>query len=55
MPTIAAHYADDAQGVFDNIERQFQLSKESLVALTKVFLYEIGRGLANYNQPMAMM
>lgn len=55
MPTTSAHYFSDAQHVFDDIERQFQLGTESLVELTKAFLGEVGKGLANYNQPMAMM
>jgi hypothetical protein len=45
----------NTQGVVDQIERQFTLSPETLVDLTKAFLNEFELGLGSYGQAMAMM
>ncbi|KAJ7087206.1 hypothetical protein B0H15DRAFT_931230 [Mycena belliarum] len=57
MPSISAHFAKgpDAQHIFDDIHRQFQLSPETLVELTGAFLNEFQVGLKEYNHPMAMI
>ncbi|KAJ7688368.1 hypothetical protein B0H17DRAFT_938338 [Mycena rosella] len=57
MATTSAHFAKgpDAQRIFDDIHRQFQLSPETLVELTGAFLDEFKVGLGNYNHPMAMI
>ena len=55
VSTSALIVGDDVQRVFDGIERQFQLDTPALVALTRAFLDEVTRGLADYGQPMAMM
>ncbi|KAJ7499288.1 hypothetical protein FB451DRAFT_1428708 [Mycena latifolia] len=57
MPSISAHFAKgpDAQRIFDDIHRQFQLSPETLIELTGAFLDEFKVGLGSYNHPMAMI
>lgn len=55
MASTSALSNSETQRVFDEIHRQFHLSSESLVELTKAFLDEFRVGLQNYNQPMAMM
>ncbi|KAJ7162589.1 hypothetical protein C8R43DRAFT_990841 [Mycena crocata] len=57
MASISAHFAKgpDAQFIFDDIHRQFQLSPETLIELTGAFLDEFKTGLGKYNYPMAMI
>ena len=55
MASISSFYYKNPREVFDFIDDQFTLKPDSLVELTKTFLDEIKTGLANYNQPMAMM
>lgn len=55
MASISSFYYQNAQTVFDVIEDQFTLQPDPLVELTKAFINEFKIGLANYNQPMAMM
>lgn len=55
MTSISSFCYQNAQAVFDVIDNQFTLQPDSLVELTKAFLDEVKIGLANYNQPMAMM
>ena len=46
---------ENPQTVFDLLNRQFSLSENVLVGLTKAFLEEFKTGLGGYNHPMAMM
>ncbi|TFK43320.1 hexokinase [Crucibulum laeve] len=55
MPAIASFAYPDAQGVFDQINKQFYVSPEVLTELTKAFLDEIALGLSEYNHAMAMI
>lgn len=55
MSPISALTYDNEQHIFDQIDRQFQLSQETLVELSKAFLREFSAGLGEYNHPMAMM
>ncbi|KAF9468798.1 hexokinase [Collybia nuda] len=55
MAPISALTYNDAQRLFDDIDRQFQLSQETLVELSKAFLHEFSVGLGDYNHPMAMI
>lgn len=55
MAPISTPQSTNTQDVVDQIERQFTLSPESLVDLTKAFLNEFELGLGSYGQPMAMM
>lgn len=55
MAPISALTYDDAQRIFDEIDRHFQLNQETLVGLSKAFLHEFSVGLGDYNHPMAMM
>ncbi|KAJ7755666.1 hypothetical protein DFH07DRAFT_1027993 [Mycena maculata] len=57
MASISAHFAKgpDAQFIFDDIHRQFQLSPKTLIELTGAFLAEFKVGLGSYNHPMAMI
>ena len=49
------HKTTGPQAVIDGIDRQFQLSKDSLVEITEAFLREFKQGLSKYGEPMAMM
>jgi hexokinase len=55
MAPISALTYDNAQHIFDDIDRHFQLNQETLVELSNAFLDEFRAGLGNYNHPMAMM
>lgn len=55
MTPITALTYGNAQYIFDEIDRHFQLSQETLVELSKAFLHEFSLGLGDYNHPMAMM
>lgn len=55
MAPISTPQYSNTQGVVDQIERQFTLSPETLIDLTKAFLNEFELGLGSYGQPMAMM
>ncbi|KAG6849636.1 hypothetical protein H0H93_006759 [Arthromyces matolae] len=55
MPPIHALSTEDPQSIFNDIDRDFQLSSQDLVELTKAFLHEISLGLAEYGQPMAII
>lgn len=55
MAPISALTYDNTQRIFDEIDRHFQLSQETLVELSKAFLQEFSVGLGDYNHPMAMM
>ncbi|KAG5220787.1 glucokinase [Salix suchowensis] len=55
MASTSALFSHDAQRVFDDIDRHFQLSKETLVELTQAFIDEYRLGLGSYGKPMAMM
>jgi len=55
MPPLYALDDDNPQRVFDDINRQFQLSPEVLTGLTTAFVEEIGLGLGKYNHAMAMV
>lgn len=46
---------DSSEVALANIERQFTLTEESLLEITKAFLEEVATGLKEYNHPMAMM
>lgn len=46
---------DVARRVLDDIEDQFHLDQDDLIAITTRFLEEIHSGLLEYNHPMAMM
>ncbi|KAI5894326.1 uncharacterized protein SCHCODRAFT_02624360 [Schizophyllum commune H4-8] len=49
------HKTTGPQAVIDGIDRQFQLSKDSLVEITEAFLREFKQGLSKYGEPMAMI
>ncbi|KAG6830614.1 hypothetical protein H0H92_015706 [Tricholoma furcatifolium] len=55
MPPIHALSTQDPQHLFDDIDRDFQLSSQDLVELTKAFLHEISLGLSEYGKPMAII
>lgn len=55
MASISALTYKDSQSIFDDIDRDFRLQRETLMDLTKTFLNEFKAGLESYNQPMAMM
>ncbi|KAF9500147.1 hypothetical protein BDN71DRAFT_1440709 [Pleurotus eryngii] len=55
MASTSALFSHDAQRVFDDIDRHFQLSKETLVELTQAFIDEYRLGLGSYGKPMAMI
>ncbi|KAL0949823.1 hypothetical protein HGRIS_009859 [Hohenbuehelia grisea] len=55
MASTSALFSHDAQRVFDDIDRHFQLSPETLTELTKTFLDEFRLGLGNYGHAMAMI
>ncbi|KAG2013453.1 hexokinase [Coprinopsis cinerea AmutBmut pab1-1] len=55
MSPISAHHADDAQHVLDLIDRQFTVTSDQLVAITRGFLDEMEQGLGAYGKPMAMI
>jgi len=55
MAPISTPQYTNTQDVVDQIQRQFTLSPETLVDLTKAFLNEFELGLGSYGQAMAMM
>ncbi|GLB33467.1 putative hexokinase family protein [Lyophyllum shimeji] len=55
MPPIPALSYDEAQKVYDDIDRSFHLTPERLFELTKSFLHEFSIGLREYGHPMAMI
>jgi len=55
MAPISTPQYTNTQDIVDQIERQFTLSPETLVDLTKAFLNEFELGLGSYGQAMAMM
>ena len=55
MPSLPVHQYSDAQSVLDAIERQFTITDENLIEITKGFIDEFELGLNNYGKDMAMM
>ncbi|KAF8639769.1 hypothetical protein AX17_001029 [Amanita inopinata Kibby_2008] len=55
MTVSPTSFSDDEQRILSDIDRQFHLSTDTLVDLTKAFLDEFNDGLASYNHPMAMI
>ncbi|KAF9268275.1 hexokinase [Marasmius fiardii PR-910] len=55
MASSSSYFHKSPQSVFDDIEYQMTLEKETLTDLVKAFLAEFKIGLENYNHPMAMI
>ncbi|KAJ3506221.1 hypothetical protein NLJ89_g6991 [Agrocybe chaxingu] len=55
MPSLSTFQYESAQAVFDLLERQFSLTDDFLIELTKAFLEEFKVGLSSYNHAMAMI
>lgn len=55
MPPLSALVSNSVDETLQDIERQFHLDSNALVALTKAFLDEVTEGLGVYGHPMAMM
>ena len=46
---------DATRSQLDAVEKQFDISDDRLLAITKRFLDEVTEGLSHYGKPMAMM
>ena len=46
---------DATRSYLNGIQKQFTLSDEKLIAITKRFLEDFALGFAEYGKPMAMM
>ncbi|KAG7096624.1 hypothetical protein E1B28_004041 [Marasmius oreades] len=55
MASSSSYFHKSPQTVFDDIQYQMTLEKETLTELVKTFLKEFKIGLENYNHPMAMI
>lgn len=55
MPPTGALYSDSAENIVAEIEKQFSIDKDALVALTRAYLDELAEGLGAYGKSLAMM
>jgi hexokinase len=55
MPPTGALYSDSAEGMLEDIEKQFHLDTDALISLTRAYLDELAQGLGSYGNSLAMM
>ena len=53
--TATTKISDATNAYLDGVKKQFTLSDEKLLAITRTFVDDFSSGLGQYNKPMAMM